>query len=197
MSREKHQMVEPDWDRLVAAYSRFVAEPTVECIEEFESLVDEGSLQSMFYLGVAYRDGQGVETEEEKAVEYFVRASDLGFAIAGYNLGLLYFDQKKYRKSFETLSAWEDANYAPTLCRLASFYQNGYGVEKQIDKAKLLFERSSKLGNIWAKRRLAQIYMTGKFGVFRTVQGVALYLNAFVQWIFICKPEMADERTWG
>ena len=196
MSRDKQYVVEPDWDRLTATYDRFVAEPSIEVIDEFKALADEGSLQSMLYLGIAYRDGQGVKIDEEKATEYFDRANDLGLAIAGYYLGLLYFDQKKYRKSFETLSAWEDDNYAPTLCRLASFYQNGYGVEKQIDKARLLFERSSKMGNIWAKRRLAEIYISGKFGVFRMFQGSPLYLIALVQWLFIYK-EGGDQRTWG
>ena len=196
MSRDKQYVVEPDWDRLTTTYDRFVAEPSIEVIDEFKALADEGSLQSMLYLGIAYRDGQGVKIDEEKASEYFDRANDLGLAIAGYYLGLLYFDQKKYRRSFETLSDWEDGNYAPTLCRLAYLYQKGYGVEKQFDKARLLFERSSNMGNIWAKRKLAEMYMTGKFGIFRIAQGFASYLIAFIQWIFICKPDMSDERTW-
>lgn len=192
-----NKLVEPDWERLVAVYNKFQADPSIACVDELDSLADEGSVQSMVYLGVAYRDGLGVNIDEEKAEGYFVRANDLGFTIAGYYLGRLYLDQKNYKKSFEILSSCEEDDYAPTLCCLGYLYLEGYGVEKQTAKAKLLFEKSSKMGNIWAKRRLAKVYMTGDFGLFHVIQGVFLFLISLVYGMLIFAKNMSDERLAG
>ncbi len=198
MKQNKYEeLAEPDWDRLVAVYDKFQDSPSTDCIDELSSLAEEGSVNSMVYLGIAYRDGLGVQVDENKAEKYFSSANDMGFVVAGYYLGRFYLDHNNYEKSFEVLSSYEDCDYAPILSSLGYLYVEGYGVEKQVDLAKALFEKSSRMGNIWAKRSLAKLYMTGDFGLFRATQGRFLFLLAVVCGMFIYAKNTSDERLTG
>ena len=53
-------------------------------------LADAGVAQAIGLLGLAYRQGAGVEQDSEKAVELLLKAIEMGDAIAAYNLALLY-----------------------------------------------------------------------------------------------------------
>lgn len=53
-------------------------------------LADKGQLVSMIFVGMCYRDGEGVEKNLDKAREYFRKASDMGSTEASQ----LYYDCK-------------------------------------------------------------------------------------------------------
>ena len=53
-------------------------------------LADAGIAEALGMLGLAYKMGAGVEPDGIKAVELFLKAVELGDALAAHNLGLLY-----------------------------------------------------------------------------------------------------------
>ncbi|MCP3675842.1 MAG: sel1 repeat family protein, partial [Gammaproteobacteria bacterium] len=169
MSNPKPNTYEPDFGQLVELYKNYQIYPTAEIIRKLEVLAERGSMQSMVYIGVAYRDGRGVIKNESLAESYFVRAFEEENDIAGYYLGKHYLSQNRYQEAFKVLNKSSMYKYAPTLSCLGFLYLKGYGVEKDLHRSKELLEEASKLGNIWAKRRLADVYKSGEFGMLRLI----------------------------
>lgn len=92
-------------------------------------------------LGECYLNGNGVEKNKEEAIKYFVLSSDNGCALADGNLGVIYYNDKKYDIAMKYLKkACEDEYQAwpsPTAMRYMSYcYQYGLGgVSKDNSKA--------------------------------------------------------------
>jgi len=80
---------------------------------------------------------------------------------------------------------------------LRKLYLEGYGVEKEIDKAKELFEKASNQGNVWAARSLASIYMSGDFGIFKKFYGYYLMWISILRGAIIYSRNNLDERMLG
>lgn len=59
-------------------------------LEKFQPLAKDGNVQAQFNLGVMYRQGQGVAQDDEKAVEWWIKAAEQGHSEAQDNLGLRY-----------------------------------------------------------------------------------------------------------
>ncbi len=53
-------------------------------------LADAGVAQAIGMLGLAYRQGAGVDIDSEKAIELLQKAIELGDAVAAHHLGTLY-----------------------------------------------------------------------------------------------------------
>ncbi|MEQ8428621.1 MAG: hypothetical protein RLT87_02460 [Gammaproteobacteria bacterium] len=53
-------------------------------------LADAGVAEAIGMLALAYQRGAGLEADGEKAIELFLKAIDMGDAVAAYHLGMLY-----------------------------------------------------------------------------------------------------------
>lgn len=92
---------------------------------------------AMADLGILYKYGRGCKLNYNKARKWFKKAAKLGNSKASYSLGYLYLkglgtisqDYSKAVKWFEK-SEHPMANYWLGVC-----YLNGYGVEKNLNKA--------------------------------------------------------------
>jgi len=47
-------------------------------IESLKKLADQGDAEALYQLGNCYQNGDGVEQDIKKAVEWWLKASDLG-----------------------------------------------------------------------------------------------------------------------
>ena len=105
----------------------------------------------MYNVAGCYRDGEGVEKDGEKAIEWFKKAYEKNGEAAGdaaNRIGLIYNggygvekdDVKKvewYRKSAEKGYDWGMYN-------VAGCYRYGWGVDKNIDEAKKWYKKAMK-----------------------------------------------------
>jgi TPR repeat protein len=188
---------EPDFNQLVELFDQYQSFPSVKVLEKLDVLADRGSMQSMVYIGVAYRDGYGVEKNQTLAESYFVRAFEAENDIADYYLAKLYMSQERYQELFKVLSTSAKYKFAPTLNCLGHMYLNGYGVDRDIYQSRELFEEASKLGNIWGSRNLGRVYMSGKFGIFKKFYGYYLMWAAILRGAIIYSKNNSDERMLG
>ena len=60
----------------------------------------------MFYLGVMFLNGMGVEADVAKAIEYFTIAAKAGYDSAQLLLGLAYLEGEGVEKNLETAEMW-------------------------------------------------------------------------------------------
>lgn len=105
-------------------------------------------------LACIYLQGQGVETNLEKAISLFEEASEKGNAIAASNLGNIYFKgkeiEKDLEKAFEYYSIGGERNNPYALNMLGYFYEKGLikniAYRKAINYYKLAYENGYAAG---------------------------------------------------
>ena len=59
-------------------------------LRELTPLAEQGHAGAQTFLGVMYREGQGVPQDDKTAVKWFTLAAEQGKARAQYNLGVMY-----------------------------------------------------------------------------------------------------------
>lgn len=66
----------------------------------YKKAVDNGNVEALFNLGLAYIKGRGVKKDIQKGIQYWEKASDLGDWIANRNLGVLYYNGQDIPKNY-------------------------------------------------------------------------------------------------
>ena len=79
--------VEADYQAGLDAYDRG---DYATALREWRPLAEQGNADAQFYLGVMYRDGQGVPQNDAEAVRWYRKAAEQGYAQAQYSLRWMY-----------------------------------------------------------------------------------------------------------
>ena len=59
-------------------------------VMRYTKAAKQGDAVAQYNLGVCYDDGEGVEQDKQKAVEWYTKAAEQGLAEAQCDLGLCY-----------------------------------------------------------------------------------------------------------
>lgn len=105
-------------------------------IEQFELAAQAGHLESLFVLG-----------EEQESIARRTYNSEL--EAEAYLQAAIYFEQAANR------------NHELAALKTASFYEQGIGVEVNIDNAAAFYLRAAELGNMEAQYKIGQYYLLG------------------------------------
>ena len=131
-----------------------------ECFE-FSAVFNncESYANSLLYLGKIYENGFGVEKSLSEAIKYYKKSADLNNTDAIYNLGMLYFFNKKdYKQARYYYELIEKENYPDVLNNLGFIYYEGLEVKKDEDKAIKFCKRAAEKKDTNALLNLANIY---------------------------------------
>jgi TPR repeat protein len=164
---------EPDMEALNHAFGLLSSDPE-QGLVELKALADRGSIASMLYIAHTYRKLKG---DLPQSTEWYRRAMNAGSLIGAHELGRNYFDAKNYLSALDAFKVGEGNDYAPSIHMLGLMYRNGFGVEKDIDKARNLFERAAALGHAHARGHLGVLLLTGRYGPRQFVRGLRLWLG--------------------
>ncbi len=132
------------------AYSHKVEEG----ISYLEVLVEKRNAFAMAKLGALYFLGLHVETNYERACLLLEQTSEQGQVEAHYYLALM--NVLKCTKKSDTEEAFvhmeyaADKGYVPAMRDLALMYQYGIGVGKNINQAKIWFDKATHGGDAYA-----------------------------------------------
>jgi len=137
---------------------------TEESMERDEKRMEAGDAAAMFNLGVYHREGAyGLTQDYTKTLEYFRRASELGYAKAYTSIGIAY----QYGKGVEVdtkkaLHYWElGAMKGDVRAR----YNLGISEEKEqgnFDRALKHYMIAVKDGSLESLKNIKNMHMTGK-----------------------------------
>lgn len=115
----------------------------VEGIPYLEAAMELGDSQAAIELGFLYKSGEVVSKNNNKAIEFFKKAIDLGEESACYLIGQEYSDQGKHTEAkeyYEKALAYENVKYAAAL-ELGIIYENGTeDIDINLDKALSYYE---------------------------------------------------------
>jgi len=171
-----------------------LATEPARALVELKALAARGSVVSMLYIADAYRKGRGTAVEIYEAKDWYTRAMQSGSVTGCYELGRIYYEQRNYSKAEEAFRQGESKNHAPSIHMLGLMHLKGIGVEKNRDKARELFEKASSLGHVFAKRNLAILLMTGRYGASQFVRGLTLFVTGIKHLLAVVVSDRYDER---
>jgi len=113
-------------------------------------------------MGEFHRLGQGVEQNYPRAVEWYVKAADGGYAKAMHNLGKFYFDgtgvKQDYRQSIKWFRKASDAGMALSMNNVAVQYSKGLGVPQNADEAMKWYRKAVKSRSTLAVDNMGKLH---------------------------------------
>ena len=122
---------------------------------------DERNADAAFELGMRYKNGDGVEQSNEKAVEQFKIAANLGHMHAQLLLGSYYYSRNDCAEAFVWLDMAAKLGNAEALYNLGVFYTEGMGVDQDLTKAADYFYRAARRQHPDARYAYADCCLNG------------------------------------
>jgi len=146
-------------------------------LEEIQSFADQDNVNCLNLLGLFYKQGLGVEKNEEKSFNLIMKAAKKEFPAAEYNIGRFYMIGWGCDIDFDKAKTWlttaADHGSQRAAYALGYMYFKGFGVEQDYKKAVSWFELSP-----WpmAKHHLGICYYFG-YGVQKDEDKAILYFS--------------------
>ncbi len=114
-------LVRADFNNAVFLYARG---DYPEAFLQMQALAETANHElAMYYLGIMYLKGQGVERDYETAARWFLKAATQAIPQAQFQLGNLYSEGKGVPRDYERAYAWYQASialdHAPSQSALA------------------------------------------------------------------------------
>jgi|GEM_PF-5446218 len=127
---------------------------------------EQGDVDALNEIGNMYFDGQGVEKDDKKALEYYTKAAEKGDTDALINIGVMYANgqgvEKDDKKAFEYLTKAAEKGNANALINIGWMYSDGKGVEKDDKKAFEYLTKAAEKGNAVALFNIGVMYANGQ-----------------------------------
>ena len=125
---------------------------------------DNQADDNLFYkMGRMFKLGLGTETDMEKAIDYFKRASDLGNKNARRTMALEYIlgenVEQDIDKGIDMLTELADGGDTMSAYKLGKIYLSGDVVFTDLDKAEKYLRQAANDDNEYAMYSLAKLYL--------------------------------------
>lgn len=129
----------------------------VQNLPALERCAENGEARAQYQLGEAYRQGFGVEENKEKAFKWLKLAAEQNYFDALHPLARMY-EEKEPEKAFEIYTELANQGMVEAIHNLGIMYYDGEGTVQDYEKARILFEKSAKLGESASWYMLGLIY---------------------------------------
>lgn len=125
-----------------------------------------GDMKAQTKLGYMYRDGDGVERDGDKAVEWLTKAANQGHTEAKFSLAYMYMDGDdvplNYSKAIEWFTSAADDGDMDALVWIGILHQRGHGFTQDFSKAAECYSVAASKGNSYGQYNLGTSYRDGK-----------------------------------
>ncbi len=145
----------------------------------FSKLENTSKDDSLLYrIGSMYLNGKGTEKDEQKAEQYFLKASQYGNVTARYQLAKMYLHQEvarqdedpeypiDYKKIHQAISWLEEAVLRENpfaAYALGNLYLEGNLIAKDMEKAIFYLTASAGQNNSYAQYKLGKIFLSEEY----------------------------------
>ncbi len=123
-----------------------------ENVNLYFELAEQGNYRAMFWLGVCYRDGLGVNIDQEESLRWFHKAAENGDSESCGHLGLCFEKGEYVEQDFEVALKWYqravDNGDAKTCVHIGQCYEKGVIVSQDYKEALKWYRRALELGEI-------------------------------------------------
>ncbi len=133
-------------------------------MNEWMVLAEKNDPAAMRNIGHLYRLGLGTDVNYERALHWYKRASELGFARAQANVASMYLKGQGVPQDYVQAADWftKAARNGHTIAQynLGLMYEYGKGVEKSTSKALAWYNLAAKAGHPKALNKLSILVAT-------------------------------------
>ena len=119
--------------------------------------------------GDSYYEGKGVQRDYQKALEWYLKAEELGYTGCLNRIGWMYesgkgcvADYRKAREYYERSVKTSASNSEYAAWNLGSLYYDGKGVSRDYRKALEWYLKAEELGHTGCLNRIGFMYESGK-----------------------------------
>jgi hypothetical protein len=116
-----------------------------------------GEPSAQYNLAVALFNGDAIDKNVKESMQWLFSAAKLGHFMALHSVGLLYLNSGAFENALFCMNASASKGYAPSMFQLGMMYLQGKGVEKNQERALLLFKMAVKHGDAAAMGQLADL----------------------------------------
>ena len=116
-------------------------------VQYYRVAVARGNNNAMANLGWAWSHGYGMPANIDSAIEWYTRAARAGVDFAQNNLGNTYLKQGKIAAALDWTQKAANQQYAPAWANLGWYYENGFGMPKDINHARDLYRKAAMAGD--------------------------------------------------
>ncbi len=136
-------------------------EEYTEAIKWYRKAVEHGNQHAVFWIGLMYQYGYGVNSNDTEAVKWYRKAAEQGCSTSQRCLGRMYQYGYGVEKNSSEALTWyrksaEQGNHLGQY-DLGTMYECGTGVEKNIYEAIKWYRKSAEQGYKDAKKRLKEL----------------------------------------
>lgn len=170
----------------------------INSYNKFYELSKRNSMMSMLYLAEAKELNNLPEHINIDVYKMYKNAAELGSIEAKYRIAYDLFHQNKYIECIEILEFLDKQNFSPAQFCLGSFFYIGTGVEKNLDRAILIWKSAENNGNILAKKALAEMQIRGEMGLSNIGSGILKFINMVIVGLklYFIYPNSDRLRAW-
>lgn len=141
------------------------------------------------WIGLFYDEttkyGKDVSKDNKKAVYWYQKSADQGYARAQLDLGTMYAHgtgvQENYQKAIEWYSKAADQGYAKAQNNMGLMFETGKGVSKDYQKAVEWYQKAANQGSAVAQCNLGFMYEKGKGVIKNLCRAIEWYQKAAEQ----------------
>jgi TPR repeat protein len=134
-------------------------------IKLWENAVELGDTTALYNLGNCCANGDGVKLNLKKAMNFYRMASDRGDPVSQNALGVRLFAQDNFEEAFRYFHLSAEQGFTKAELNIGQCFQDGKGVEANLEEAKQWYVRAADKGNEDAKHMLAAMRAPLDFGV--------------------------------
>lgn len=144
-----------------------------KALKLFLAEAENGNVLAMHDLGRMYADGLGVESDNDKAYEYYAKAlsgfqqveAQKAWKYTEYRIGKMFAQGIGTEQDYETAAQWfefsAEKKYKYAQYSLGGLYYRGQGVEQDFQSAFLLYLKSAEQSFPYADYEVAKMYRDG------------------------------------
>ncbi|MBQ9715853.1 MAG: SEL1-like repeat protein [Clostridia bacterium] len=125
----------------------------------------QGDAQAQFELARCYYNGDKIEQDYQKALDWFKKSAEQGHAEAQFEFGLCYYDgclvKQDAKKAVEWLEKSAEQGFAKAQSLLGICFEDGTGVAEDAEKALYWYTKAADQGDVDALYNLALFYNGG------------------------------------
>lgn len=136
-------------------------------MEKLMECVPQGEAQTFFQLGSNYRTGRHVEANKNLALEWYLKAAEMGHMRAQNSVGYMYENVNgavfvHYQEAATWYRKSAEQGYAKAQSNLANLLYKGWGVDQSTSEAISWYKSAAEQGWVKAQYNLGKIYDDGK-----------------------------------
>lgn len=155
------------------------------CVQAINSIKQKEISERKYLMGIAYKHGLCVQKNLIKSFEYFFESNLNNYPLSKYELAEMYYygegTKKDYFKAYAIYMEILSNMHRDSIINTKIAYMNlkGYGVDKNLTKAREFYTKAANFGHLGANYDLALIYSSG-LGVDKNLTEAIKYLGKVV-----------------